>query len=90
CSSQTSFQDISTHKSKDDCETNSNRRRRKRTIFTSADIESLKEAFILNPKPSQQDILALSELLGHDAYVIRVWFYNKRQATKKRSSTSLA
>lgn len=29
------------------------RRRRKRTIFTSADIEYLKEAFLQNPKPSR-------------------------------------
>ena len=81
----------------------SNRRRRKRTIFTSADIEYLKEAFLQNPKPSrndlfdhiyplsnkfirflEQDIAILSDQLGHDSYVIRVWFYNKRQATKKR------
>ena len=79
----------------------SNRRRRKRTIFTAADIEHLKEAFIQNPKPTrkyfhkylhaikilrllEQDIAILSEQLGHDSYVIRVWFYNKRQATKKR------
>ncbi|CAF0977960.1 unnamed protein product [Rotaria sordida] len=62
-----------------------NRRRRKRTIFSAADIEHLKEAFIQNPKPSQQDIAILSEQLGHDSYVIRVWFYNKRQATKKRN-----
>ncbi|CAF0857465.1 unnamed protein product [Adineta steineri] len=61
----------------------SGRRRRKRTIFSAADIEYLKEAFIQNPKPSQQDIAILSEQLGHDSYVIRVWFYNKRQATKK-------
>ncbi len=32
----------------------------------------------------EQDIAILSEQLGHDSYVIRVWFYNKRQATKKR------
>ncbi|CAF3938487.1 unnamed protein product [Rotaria sp. Silwood2] len=69
----------------DDSLNTSNRRRRKRTIFSAADIEHLKEAFIQNPKPSQQDIAILSEQLGHDSYVIRVWFYNKRQATKKRS-----
>ena len=32
----------------------------------------------------EQDIAVLSEQLGHDSYVIRVWFYNKRQASKKR------
>jgi hypothetical protein len=32
----------------------SNRRRRKRTIFSVADIEHLKEAFIQNPKPSRK------------------------------------
>ncbi|CAF3432134.1 unnamed protein product [Rotaria sp. Silwood1] len=69
----------------DDSLNTSNRRRRKRTIFSAADIEHLKEAFIQNPKPSQQDIAILSEQLGHDSYVIRVWFYNKRQATKKRN-----
>jgi hypothetical protein len=31
-----------------------NRRRRKRTIFTAADIEHLKEAFIQNPKPTRK------------------------------------
>jgi hypothetical protein len=30
------------------------RRRRKRTIFSAADIEHLKEAFIQNPKPSRK------------------------------------
>lgn len=30
------------------------RRRRKRTIFTAADIEHLKEAFAQNPKPSRK------------------------------------
>ncbi|CAF2075247.1 unnamed protein product [Rotaria magnacalcarata] len=63
----------------------SSRRRRKRTIFSAADIEHLKDSFIQNPKPSQQDIAVLSDQLGHDSYVIRVWFYNKRQATKKRN-----
>ncbi|CAF4504850.1 unnamed protein product [Rotaria socialis] len=86
----------------------SSRRRRKRTIFSAADIEHLKDAFIQNPKPSrnyfntfffsdyynnikqllfvsEQDIAVLSDQLGHDSYVIRVWFYNKRQATKKRN-----
>ena len=86
------------------------RRRRKRTIFTAADIDHLKQAFAQNPKPSrrrfmflplltvierelslnfslfflEQDIAILSDHLGHDSYVIRVWFYNKRQASKKR------
>ncbi|UJR28758.1 hypothetical protein I4U23_009984 [Adineta vaga] len=58
----------------------SGRRRRLQLI-----LKHLKEAFIENPKPSQQDIAILSEQLGHDSYVIRVWFYNKRQATKKRN-----
>jgi len=31
----------------------------------------------------EQDIALLSEQLGYDSYVIRVWFYNKRQASKK-------
>lgn len=32
----------------------SNRRRRKRTIFSAADIEHLREAFIQNPKPNRK------------------------------------
>lgn len=35
----------------------------------------------------EQDIALLSEQLGHDSYVIRVWFYNKRQASKKTDHT---
>lgn len=38
----------------DDSSNFSGRRRRKRTIFSTADIEHLKEAFIENPKPSRK------------------------------------
>lgn len=39
----------------------SSRSRRKRTIFTPADIEHLKEAFIQNPKPSRKYLSIFSK-----------------------------
>ncbi len=48
-----SFQNLSHHRN-DKMFKISNRRRRKRTIFTATDIEYLKEAFIQNPKPTRK------------------------------------
>jgi hypothetical protein len=48
-----SFQKLSHHHN-DKIFKISNRCRRKRTIFTAADIEHLKEAFIQNPKPTHK------------------------------------
>merc|ERR1711915_331001 len=56
---------------------------------TKIDLESkyvLEAAYQVDPKPSGHKIVALSKKIKMDRDVVRVWFANRRQKSKKQRS----
>lgn len=65
------------------------RRRKKRTSIETNIRVSLERAFIHNPKPTSEEIMMLSETLGMEKEVVRVWFCNRRQKEKRINPPSI-
>lgn len=61
----------------------SGRRRKKRTSIETTVRVSLERAFIMNPKPSSEEICTLADSLCMEKEVVRVWFCNRRQKEKR-------
>ncbi|KAH8377165.1 hypothetical protein KR093_003739 [Drosophila rubida] len=59
------------------------RRRKKRTSIETTIRGALEQAFVLNCKPTSEEINQLSERLNMDKEVVRVWFCNRRQKEKR-------
>ncbi|XP_017012802.2 POU domain protein 2 [Drosophila takahashii] len=59
------------------------RRRKKRTSIETTVRTTLEKAFLMNCKPTSEEITHLSERLNMDKEVIRVWFCNRRQKEKR-------
>nr|XP_036668584.1 POU domain protein 2 isoform X4 [Drosophila suzukii] len=59
------------------------RRRKKRTSIETTVRTTLEKAFLMNCKPTSEEITQLSERLNMDKEVIRVWFCNRRQKEKR-------
>ncbi|KAL7741470.1 hypothetical protein ACLKA6_000790 [Drosophila palustris] len=59
------------------------RRRKKRTSIETTIRGALEQAFMLNCKPTSEEINQLSERLHMDKEVVRVWFCNRRQKEKR-------
>ncbi|KAM6968184.1 POU domain, class 2, transcription factor 2 isoform 2-T2 [Aplochiton taeniatus] len=59
------------------------RRRKKRTSIETNVRVALERAFIMNQKPTSEEILMLAEQLTMEKEVIRVWFCNRRQKEKR-------
>ncbi|XP_034473723.1 POU domain protein 2 isoform X2 [Drosophila innubila] len=59
------------------------RRRKKRTSIETTIRGALEQAFVLNCKPTSEEINQLSERLHMDKEVVRVWFCNRRQKEKR-------
>ncbi|XP_030380546.1 POU domain protein 2 [Scaptodrosophila lebanonensis] len=59
------------------------RRRKKRTSIETTVRTTLEKAFLLNCKPTSDEINQLSEQLHMDKEVVRVWFCNRRQKEKR-------
>lgn len=65
-----------------DSAVDSNKKRKRRTSFAPAAINTLNCYFKDNTHPSSAEMNALAERLGYDKEVVRVWFCNKRQTLK--------
>ncbi|XP_033641348.1 POU domain, class 2, transcription factor 3-like isoform X4 [Asterias rubens] len=65
------------------------RRRKKRTSIETNIRVSLERAFIHNAKPTSEEIMMLSETLGMEKEVVRVWFCNRRQKEKRINPPSI-
>ncbi|XP_038065166.1 POU domain, class 2, transcription factor 1-like isoform X10 [Patiria miniata] len=65
------------------------RRRKKRTSIETNIRVSLERAFIHNPKPTSEEIMILSDTLGMEKEVVRVWFCNRRQKEKRINPPSV-
>ena len=58
-------------------------RRRRRTSIENAVKISLEKAFGSNPRPTSEELHLISESLGIEREVVRVWFCNRRQKQKR-------
>lgn len=59
------------------------RRRKKRTSIETSVRGALEKAFIVNPKPTSEEITQLADRLCMEKEVVRVWFCNRRQKEKR-------
>ncbi|XP_069470442.1 POU domain, class 2, transcription factor 3 isoform X2 [Ambystoma mexicanum] len=59
------------------------RKRKKRTSIETNIRMTLEKRFSDNPKPSSDEIAMISEQLGMEKEVVRVWFCNRRQKEKR-------
>ncbi|XP_037025268.1 protein nubbin-like isoform X2 [Bradysia coprophila] len=59
------------------------RRRKKRTSIETSVRGALEKAFLVNPKPTSEEISSLADRLCMEKEVVRVWFCNRRQKEKR-------
>lgn len=59
------------------------RRRKKRTSIETNVRVSLERAFMMNPKPTSEEIANLADNLYMEKEVVRVWYCNRRQKEKR-------
>lgn len=59
------------------------RRRKKRTSIETSVRVALEKAFLMNPKPTSEEISSLADSLCMEKEVVRVWFCNRRQKEKR-------
>ena len=59
------------------------RRRKKRTSIETNVRVSLERAFMMNPKPTGEEITTLADNLCMEKEVVRVWYCNRRQKEKR-------
>ncbi|XP_041373728.1 POU domain, class 2, transcription factor 3-like isoform X3 [Gigantopelta aegis] len=59
------------------------RRRKKRTSIDTSVRVALEKSFLLNSKPSSEEITLLADNLTMEKEVVRVWFCNRRQKEKR-------
>ncbi|XP_051526621.1 POU domain, class 2, transcription factor 2-like [Myxocyprinus asiaticus] len=64
------------------------RRRKKRTSIETNVRIALERNFIMNQKPTSEEILLMAEQLNMEKEVIRVWFCNRRQKEKRINPSS--
>ncbi|KAI5630200.1 POU domain, class 2, transcription factor 2 isoform X1 [Silurus asotus] len=64
------------------------RRRKKRTSIETNVRVALERNFIMNQKPTSEEILLMAEQLSMEKEVIRVWFCNRRQKEKRINPSS--
>ncbi|XP_055338803.1 POU domain, class 3, transcription factor 3-A-like [Paramacrobiotus metropolitanus] len=69
---------------------NIGRRRKKRTSIETNVRTNLERAFLLNPKPTSEEIATISHNLQMEREVVRVWFCNRRQKEKRINPSSAA
>jgi len=61
------------------------KRRKKRTSIETQTRVNLERAFMLNQKPTFEEIAELAEKLNMEKEVVRVWFCNRRQKQRRSS-----
>lgn len=59
------------------------RRRKKRTSIETSIRGALEKSFMLNQKPTSEEITQLADRLCMEKEVVRVWFCNRRQKEKR-------
>ncbi|XP_055594935.1 uncharacterized protein LOC129745684 isoform X2 [Uranotaenia lowii] len=59
------------------------RRRKKRTSIETSVRAALEKAFLINSKPTSEEITSLADNLCMEKEVVRVWFCNRRQKEKR-------
>uniref|UniRef100_H2Z3J0 Homeobox domain-containing protein n=1 Tax=Ciona savignyi TaxID=51511 RepID=H2Z3J0_CIOSA len=61
------------------------RKRKKRTSIDAKKRTTLDRRFIMNPKPSSEELQSIAEECDMEKEVVRVWFCNRRQKEKRIS-----
>lgn len=64
------------------------KKRKRRTSFTPAAIDSLNKWFEKNQHPNSSEMTEIAECLNYERDVVRVWFCNKRQALKAKKQNT--
>ncbi|KAI9586084.1 hypothetical protein GQX74_001931 [Glossina fuscipes] len=64
------------------------RRRKKRTSIETTVRSTLEKAFMINCKPTSEEINQLADQLNMDKEVVRVWFCNRRQKEKRTNPSA--
>lgn len=59
------------------------RRRKKRTSIETSIRGALENSFMMNQKPTSEEISKLADRLCMEKEVVRVWFCNRRQKEKR-------
>jgi len=59
------------------------RRRKRRTSIDASVRVALENTFLVNSKPTSEDIQMYAQKLQMDKEVIRIWFCNRRQKEKR-------
>lgn len=59
------------------------RRRKKRTSIETSIRGALENSFMMNQKPTSEEISQLADRLCMEKEVVRVWFCNRRQKEKR-------
>lgn len=65
------------------------RRRKKRTSIETSVRGALEKAFMLNSKPTSEEISQLADRLCMEKEVVRVWFCNRRQKEKRINPSAM-
>lgn len=65
------------------------RRRKKRTSIETTVRVALEKAFLVNSKPTSEEITSLADRLCMEKEVVRVWFCNRRQKEKRINPPSM-
>lgn len=65
------------------------RRRKKRTSIETSVRGALEKAFLLNSKPTSEEISQLADRLCMEKEVVRVWFCNRRQKEKRINPSAM-
>ena len=59
---------------------------RPRALISDDQVATLKACYSINPKPRREEILKISEQIGHPFKVIKVWFQNTRARDRRESA----
>lgn len=65
------------------------RRRKKRTSIETSVRIALEKSFLVNSKPTSEEITNLADQLCMEKEVVRVWFCNRRQKEKRINPPSM-
>lgn len=58
---------------------------RPRALISDEQVASLKAYYSINPKPRREELLKISEEIGHTFKVVKVWFQNSRARDRREA-----
>lgn len=58
---------------------------RPRALISDEQVATLKAYYAINPKPRREDLVKISEEIGHPFKVVKVWFQNTRARDRREA-----